>query len=185
MASSPEPRRAGKGAGAVPRALVLAAVVAAAACATVQPGGRGARVTFSYAPYAPAAGDTARVTFAVDDGRGPRTASSDAFTTEDWATPHSRAIGVAARDSLRIHAVLQGPSGDTLAIGRLVLPPRPDWDWGIHAAVARRSTILRTPGLDARTFSDYWPLRGQQGEADPLAFYLTYRARPITNPGVQ
>ncbi len=161
------------------------ATLAAAACATLQPGARGGRLTIAYAPYAPAPGDTAQVTFTVDDGRGPRTVESTEFTTEDWATPHSRDLPVAARDSLRIQAVLRTPAGDILAVGRLVLPPRPDWDWGIHAAVARRSSILTTPGLDPATFRDYWPLRGQEGAADPLAFYLTYRARPIINPGVQ
>lgn len=182
---SPEVRRAGGGVRAFSRALLLAAVLAAAACATVPAGARGGRVTFSYAPYAPDPRDTAQVTFTFDDGRGPRTVASTAFTTRDWATPHSADYDTGARDSLRITAVLQAASGETLAVGRLVLPPRPDWEWGIHAAVARRSSILSEPGLDPRTFRDFWPLRGQEGEADPLAFYLTYRARSLTSPGVQ
>lgn len=178
------PVRSARAAGAV-----LAAALLAAGCMPpsrvddpgAAPSGSRAGVRFQLDPGASGAAPP-RVTFYFDDGRTRRTTSSTAFSTEHSGTPYSRYFETASAGTLRVTAVLWDAGGDTLAVGGLALPLRPDQELGVLAGVARRSVILRRPGIDPARFREAWPVRGEEGAGDPVVLYLAWAARSISRP---
>lgn len=146
------------------------------------PAGSRAGVRFYWHPHVPGQVEMPHVSFTFADRGQARTVRSTEFSTEQLGTPYSAYFETAPRDSLRVTAVLHAAGGDTLAVGGLVLPLRPDWHWGVSAAVNRRSTVLREPGLDPERFRDHWTIRGQESEPDPLVLYLRYAGRSISRP---
>jgi hypothetical protein len=139
-------------------------------------------VRFYWHPHLPGQPVAPGASFTFSDGAQTRTVRSTEFSTQESGTPYSAYFETVVRDSLRITTVLQAASGDTLAVGGLTLPLRPDWHWGVSAAVNRRSTVLSEPGLDPARFRDYWPLRGQENQPDPLVLYLRYAGQSISRP---
>ena len=181
----------------IARALLLAALAAAAGCAPPYrtsnrspaaddcngcvPRGARAGVRFQRNAEMPG-GDTSTVlTVVFDDGRQVRTTRSTEWRGEArnaWAPWYE----TATTDSLRTTGILQSAAGDTLAVGTASFPLRADWWWGVRWDVARVSAILAQPGIDPQRYTWYFPLRTDAGQADPRALYVRAGVRSISNP---
>lgn len=196
--SSDHGREGGRGparlrGGASRKARAALAALLLCACAAPAGGGPGdlgaprtsrAGVRFYVLPNPRDGVGTPEMTFHFHDGRQRRQVRSTTFSTENLASPYSPYFETAARDSLRVTAVVHGPAGDTAGTGALTLPLRRDWYWEVTAQVMRRSHLLADPELDPARFRDYWPLRGQEGASDPLVLALRHAGNSISRPGV-
>ncbi|HEX2202700.1 MAG TPA: hypothetical protein VHG91_05365, partial [Longimicrobium sp.] len=150
-------------------------------CQACVPRGSRAGVRFQRDAWMPGGDTTSVLTVRFDDGREVRTTRSTGWeggARNLWG-PY---FETAAADSLRATGVLQSAAGDTLAVGRVALPLRPDWWWGVRWDVARVSTIRTLPGIDPERYTWYFPLRTDAGEADPRALYVRVGGRSISNP---
>jgi hypothetical protein len=150
-------------------------------CQACVPAGSRAGVRFQRDAMIPD-GDTSSVlTVIFDDGRQVRTTRSTEWAgtaRSQWGPYFETAEG----DSLRATGILQSAAGDTLAVGRIALPLRRDWWWGVRWDVARTSAIRADPAIAPGRGGWYFPLRTDAGQADPRALYVWVGIRSISSP---
>jgi hypothetical protein len=150
-------------------------------CQACVPRGSQAGVRFQRDALIPGGDTTSVLTVVFDDGRQVRTTRSTEWSggaRSRWG-PY---VETATDDSLRATGILQSAAGDTLAVGRIVLPLRRDWWWGVRWDVARTSAIRALPGIDPEGNGWYFPLRTDAGQADPRALYVWVGIRSISSP---
>ncbi len=88
------------------------------------------------------------------------------------------------RGSLDIQVILENTLGDTVAMGGVSLPLRPDWLWGVRMSVWRSHPLVPPPPCISCLGEKTFPLRPVAGEttADSLRIYWGGRHISIPNP---
>lgn len=143
-----------------------------------------AGVRLHYDPFVPGQPDARPVLeVRLDDARGRRTTESTAWQPAARSL-YSPYLETATADSLRIAAVLRSPGGDTLGTAAFALPLAPDRAWGVRFDVYPLSQVRGQPGIDADRYPLLFPLRGQEGAADPLALFVRVGENSISRPEV-
>jgi len=144
--------------------------MAVAACSGAQ---ASSDVEFLFYPSAAAGVNLSALTIRFTDGQRARTISASDFTTERYATPHTPRYEVGDAGSLQVEVLLTRGQGDTLTSGRVDIPLRPDWRFGVSVHVQRENpgrVCVGCAGVEA------FPLREVSDAADSL--YIAWGGSP-------
>jgi hypothetical protein len=115
-----------------------------------------------------------------DDGRAWTWRGSDFHSSLEWPTPTTTERDTRTRGDIEIAFRLE-VAGTTLSEGRVTLPLRPDWRWGLQVVSATSDPVEACFGCVG---SKAFPLASQYRGPDRDSVWLIWGGNSINDPVV-